>query len=265
MKRKNTKLSKLLENSFVGFIEDVDKNPTEEHIGRCKIRVYGVYGDKNSSLGKIPTEDIPWAYPYLGLSFGSDKGSGVFSTPKNGTPVRVIFDGDQYHPYYIAVEEISKKVKELAISDYEGFHSLLFDEDQDVKIYHSKKTGLLLDLKGSFFNILPDNSILINLKDSTSVIELKGNDIDITSKNSINASSNNNITFNSNKIHVNGVGTDVGANPIYASMNGEQAMILFSILATAIDAKYPLTPGSASGVVQSMKELILSKTVKVSP
>ena len=58
------------------------------------------FGDKGDSLGSIPVEDIPWAYPLHDLQFGSDTGTGRFSTPKMGAMVRVVFEGDQYHPRY---------------------------------------------------------------------------------------------------------------------------------------------------------------------
>ena len=78
-------------------------------------------------------------------------------------------------------------------------------------------------------------------------------------------SSPNTITANSARVHANGDKTDVGANPIYSAVNGEQMMILFKILSTAIDAKMNVTPGLNAAVVEAMKPLILSSTVKTSP
>jgi hypothetical protein len=132
-------------------------------------------------------------------------------------------------------------------------------------MYYAVNTGFILDLKESLFNILPDNSILIKHKDGTAVIEMKGNDIDILSDNAITVSSNNQITLNSNYAHVNGVNTDLGANPIFSNMNGEPAMELLKIMATAIDNKYPVTPGVLISAVNSMEPLILSGTVKTTP
>lgn len=263
MKRnKKSKLLELIKNAYLGVIEDIDD---PDCVGRVKCRVYGVYGDKNESLGKIPTEDLPWAYPYYDLVGSSKDGSGKFSTPKKGTVVRVIFEGDQYHPKYFSIEELDPELVKLLKNDYEGFHSILFSTDEKLKIYFAKKTGLLLNFDDSLINILPDNSILIQTKNKPSQIELKGGDIDIVTNNSVNVSSNNNVTINSNQVAVNGDTTSVGSNPIYKSVNGEQMMILLKILATGLDAKFPTTPGQFANIVQQMEQLILSATVTVSP
>lgn len=261
-KTKNSKLLELIDGSYIGIIENVD-DPNFE--GRCKIRVFGVYGDKNDVLGKIPVEDLPYAYPHYELSFGSKDGAGRFSSPKTGANVRVIFENDIYHPRYFSIEELNPELKELLKENYSNFHSLIYDTDENLKIYYTKNSGFLIDLKESTINILPDGAIVLNHKGSSSTIEMRGNDIDIVTKNSINLSSPNNITINSNLVHVNGAETDVGGNPIYSNPNGEILMVFLKAFATAHDQKYPTTPGAMSGLLQSMESMILSKTVKTSP
>jgi len=253
----------IINDSYIGEIEDAND---PDHIGRCKIRVFGVFGEKDSANNRIPTEDLPWAYPLYDLSFASKSGgSGRFSSPKKGTKVRVIFDRDKYHPKYVSIEELDEKLKSELENDYDGFHSIVFDSDNGLKIYFAKKTGLLFDFDGSKINILPDNSIVIDHKNSSSTIELKGNDIDIVTNSNVNISAPNTVTVNSKKIHENGNQVDVGANPIYSAVNGEPLIQLLQIMAASIDAKLNTSPGLNANIVNAMKNLILSSNVKVSP
>jgi len=252
----------MLQESYVGKIMDVND---PDHLGRCKVKVYGLFGDEDGAVGSIPTEDLPWAYPFNPIVFGS-KGSGAFSSPKKDQMVRVLFDGDQYHPRYYSLEDLDEDLKSAIQSEgYENFHALIFDSTAKLKMFYSKKSGILIHLDGTIWNILPDNSMLFDVKNSTATIELRGTAMTLKTTATIDITSNNTITHNSNLVHVNGVQTRLGANPIYSNMNGEQAMILFTALATALDAKLPLTPGANSGLVQTMKELILSASVKTTP
>jgi hypothetical protein len=74
---------------YTGII--VDNNDPEQE-GKCRIRVYGVYGEE------IPNEDLPWAVPDFSF-IGSTKGS--FIVPPNESIVKVYFDNeDFYSPRY---------------------------------------------------------------------------------------------------------------------------------------------------------------------
>lgn len=260
--QKNSKLLELIKDSYIGVIEQIDDPKFE---GRCKIRVFGVFGDKNDSLGSIPVDDLPYAYPIHDTYFGSESGSGKFSTPKMGAKVRVIFEDDIYHPRYVGIEELDEELKGLIEADYENFHSLLYDSDRQLKIYYAVNTGLLMELDGSFINIEPNGAIVVSHKESQSVIEMRGDIMTMTTQNAVDITTPNTITHNSNQIHVNGVQTDVGANPIYSAVNGEPMMKLILALATGLDAKYPTTPGQFTKLVQEMEQLILSATVNTTP
>lgn len=260
--QKNSELLELINDSYIGVIEEIDD---PRNIGRCKVRVFGIFGDKGDSLGSIPVNDLPWAYPIHDSIFGSTSGSGKFSTPKIGTKVRVIFDDDIYHPRYVGIEELDEELQGLIESDYENFHSLLYDSDRQLKIYYSVNTGLLLELDGSFINIEPNGAIIIAHKESQSVLEMRGDTTTLTTQNAVDVSTPNTITHNSNQIHVNGVQTDIGSNPIYSAVNGEIMMKLFLALATGLDTKYPTTPGQFANLVRQMESLILSNTVSTTP
>jgi len=262
LSKRKSKLKDIIEQSYIGHVVMIDD---PEYIGRCKIRVYGIYGKDNENIGIIPDENLPWSYPYYDLCFGSESGSGRFSTPKMNAKVRVYFDGDQYHPRYFSIETLDDELKEAIAADYENFHAILWDSIESLKMYYAKNTGWLLDFQDSIINILPDKSIIIRNANSESAIELNGGDIDMVANNSANMSANNQATINSNYVHANGVNTDLGANPIFSAVNGEPLMELLKIIATAADNKYPVTPGVVMTAVNGMEALILSATVKTTP
>jgi len=251
----------ILENSYVGIIEKID-DPNFE--GRCKIRVFGVFEDFDQNVGSIPTDDLPWAYPLEDMRFGK-AGSGSFSTPRLDSKVKVFFDGDIYTPRYYSNEELSEKLKSLIEDDYENFSSFVVDEDEKLNVYYAKKTGYIIDLDEKIINVKPDNSIVVQLKGTTAVIELKDSDIDIIANSLINLSAKNTVTASANKVWANGVETDIGGKPIFSAVNGEPLFALLQILATGLDAKFPTTPGKFVEVVNSMKSVVLSTTVKTSP
>nr|DAS62215.1 MAG TPA: baseplate wedge protein [Ackermannviridae sp.] len=253
-------LKEMMSCSHLGEIvslEGTDKDP-----GRVKIRVFGVFDSKD--LGSIPDEDLPYAYPIDSLSFGSKSGAGAYSAPKVGSIVRVVFKDDIYHPRYFSIEWLDEELRNEIKNDPQNFHSLLFDTDEKMKIFYSKKKGMMIDYNESNINIKPDGSIIITHRGGSAVIELRGDDIDIVSKNQINISSENSVTVNSQKIHDNGSEYMAGANPSYKMVNGEPLMILLKGLAQIIGTKLPIDP-SASTLVQSMEQSVLSGTCKVSP
>ena len=66
--------------SYVGIVVD---NNDPEKLGRCRIRVYSVFG------GDIPDDMLPWAIPEFNF-VGSLKGS--FIVPQIGATVKVVFE-----------------------------------------------------------------------------------------------------------------------------------------------------------------------------
>lgn len=74
------------------YVGKVVTNNDPDKLGRCQIRVYGVFENN------IQDSDLPWAMPEFSF-VGSNKGS--FIVPTVGTIVRVYFDkGDIYLPIY---------------------------------------------------------------------------------------------------------------------------------------------------------------------
>jgi hypothetical protein len=69
----------------------------------------------------------------------------------------------------------------------------------------------------------------------------------------------------SNDIWINGNFVKVGHNPVTGpAVLGDTLFLLLSAMASAIDGKFPPTPGAVTAAVNAAKEAVLSKTVKVS-
>ncbi len=93
----NDNLKNLLEsknhlNKLKWYIGRVENNNDPLKLGRCKIRVFGIFGEE------INTENLPWSNPdfnFIGGNLGS------FIVPPNESLVRIYFDSDDiYRPMY---------------------------------------------------------------------------------------------------------------------------------------------------------------------
>ena len=89
-----------LHGIYRGVVED-NEDPT--FAGRCRVRVFGVHSSSpvGSSTEGIPTANLPWADPVLGLIEGSISGYGLFAVPLQGSHVFVFFEsGNHMMPRY---------------------------------------------------------------------------------------------------------------------------------------------------------------------
>jgi hypothetical protein len=149
--------------TYVGVVED-NRDPRRE--GRCKVRVPDIYDI-------IPTEDIPWASPWKDLS-GEE-----FRVPDIGKVVTVVFDsGNVYHPEYIWSEHynvnLDKKLKDIPEEDYVSMRALMFNHS--TQIYRNDSEGLKMDHELTNINLDRHGNILLNLRDSESVVKLGSED-----------------------------------------------------------------------------------------
>lgn len=255
----NRREEDLIDKQFLGVIEDAN-DPRKE--GRAKIRVVSIHDD-------IAVEDLPWAYPkQKNAFFGKDGRGGSLSVPKKGAIVAVRFDnGNPYSPEYYSLHEIAEDVREELgkTGEYLGSHAVLFDGDEELKIWFTISKGLTLQLKGSRVNIGRDKAITIEHSDSQSIIELRGNNISIHANSTVDITSGSKIEAASNNIWINGNFVKVGHNPVVGpAVLGDRLFLLLTAMANAIDAKLPPTPGAISSVVETSKAAVLSQTVKVS-
>ena len=151
---------------FLGVVMD-NNDPLKK--GRCKIKVFGVFDD-------LDTQDIPWAFQTYDISFGDKGGGGRFSTPQVGSVVNVLFNnGDYYSPEYRGLQEIGDGLQTELNDSYIGSHSLIYDGMEQVKIFYTKKKGLILETKGSIINITNDNKINIDSKGEINLSNAKAN------------------------------------------------------------------------------------------
>jgi hypothetical protein len=252
----------LIDKQFLGIVEDANDPDLE---GRCKVRIFGIHEEA------VSVEDLPWAYPkQKPLYFGQDGKSAAISIPKEGSVVAIKFDnGNIYAPEYYAIQELADDIKEELQKEgvYHGSHFLLFDGDEELKIWFTKDKGISMQLKGSRVNIGQDKMITIEHDQTQSMIQLKGSEINITADSKIIATSTTQIELNSNNIHVNGNSVILGPNKSKAqpAVLGTSLSAALSTLAGAIDTKWPPTPGATVASIKTIEQSFLSKTTKVTP
>ncbi len=106
MPRLDLSLFKPKTNSFHGIYRGViEDNNDPEMLGRCKIRVWGLHTEIKDvdELEGIPTKNLPWSEPCLGLLEGSVSGNGMFTVPLKGSHVFLFFEGGNWQsPRYFA-------------------------------------------------------------------------------------------------------------------------------------------------------------------
>lgn len=254
----NRREEDLIDKQFLGVIEDAN-DPRKE--GRAKIRVVSIHDD-------IPVEDLPWAYPkQKGAFFGKDGRGGSLSVPKKGSIVAVRFDnGNPYSPEYYSLHEIAEDVREeLGKSgEYLGSHVVLFDGDEELKIWFTISKGITMQLKGSRVNIGRDKGITIEHADTQSIIELKGSNICIHANSTIDMTSGSKIEAASNQVWINGNFVQVGHGPLFGpAVLGDRLFALLKLLAATIDTKLPQAGTPAVTLVNSAEAACLSKNVTV--
>ena len=241
--------------------------------GRCRVRVIGKFDgrskqDDSNSPFSIPDEQLPWAFPAGSNVFGggSKKGAGSLSVPKVGSKVKIKFSGGNiYAPEYIAVQDVNEALVAEIKDSYQNAHVLLFDEDEKLKVVYTPGKGMEIFLKESHILINPDSSITIEHAETKSIIELLGPRINITANSSVNISANSKIQADSTECILNGSSsTKLGPAPTYSAVLSEPLWAFLKIMASAIDAKLPSTPGVITTQAAAFEQLSTSTNVKVS-
>lgn len=86
-------------HTFGGIYRGVIENNNDpEMLGRCQIRVWGLHDELKEADAQegIPTENLSWAEPALGLIEGSMSGHGLFSVPLQGSHVFCFFESGNW-------------------------------------------------------------------------------------------------------------------------------------------------------------------------
>lgn len=95
-------LQQTVDGIYRGVVED-NEDPLK--CGRCRVRVFGIHTEqiKKDLYEGIPTNELPWSEPALGISEGSVSGFGLWSVPLQGSHVFVFFEGGHImQPRYFA-------------------------------------------------------------------------------------------------------------------------------------------------------------------
>ena len=152
----NEKLNDKHEKIYVGKVVD---NNDPKKLSRCKIRVYGIFGEE------IPDEDLPWS-----IAENSFVGSNINSViiPTINTLVRVYFDnGDIYTPIYTTKVFDKKNISDEADEDYPD--TMLFFETDDgeyFKINRKTHTTTYRTASGVLMSIDKDGNLEVYTESS---------------------------------------------------------------------------------------------------
>ena len=198
---------------WVGLVVDATD---PELMGRCRVRVYGIFDT-------LPDEHLPWSFPASNNTFAGGEGGYAFiSVPKVGSLVKIKFaNGDRYSPQYLGLININPDVQAEIGDTYEGSHVLLYDVDEDMKIFYTPGKGLRIALKQSNLTINPDKSITIEHADSKSIIELNGENINVTSQTEVKVTSQKVIIDHTDTI-------ELGAGAVERLVLGDTFLTLFN-------------------------------------
>lgn len=244
-------------SEWLGEVVDI-QDPNKQ--GRCRVKVFGKMDD-------LANDEIPWAFPAGSNIFsGGKQGAGSLSIPKIGAKVKIRFSGGNlYAPEYYAVQDVNESLMSEISSSYENAHVFFFDEDEQIKCVYTKENGLKIFHKDSHITINPDSSITIEHKDTKSIVELVGPNINITANSQVKVTANSKVTIEATETHTNGSSTTkLGPAPVMSAVAAEPLWAFLNILAAAVDAKLPSSPGVLTTQAASFQQLSTSKNVKIS-
>ncbi len=241
------------------YIGTVIENMDPDRAGRCKVKVA-------EFMEGLDENFIPWATPGMGGTFAGD-GLGSLSIPKKGTTVRVKFkNGDLKAPEYFGVQKVDKNLSHEIESDYPGSQVLCFDHENDMCVRYQPNHGIIIYLGGSVMQINPDGMISIVHAGNTSLIQLEGKDISITSTGEVNVSSTTNVNIESKVVNIKGtekttIKGDAIANDAEFAVNGTALIEYLKFLAKTVDKKYVITPGLCEAELERVKNSIINSKI----
>jgi len=158
----NQQVSKRSLKMFTGKVED---NIDPDKLGRCRIRVYGVFE------GDILTSELPWAKPDFSFT-GSPMGN--FIVPPIDTLVRVYFDNnDIYNPVYTTKVINVDNMPSDKDTDYPDT-MIFFETEQGESFLVNRKTleSTYNHASGTIIKIDKNGKILIDNSAATGSFEI---------------------------------------------------------------------------------------------
>jgi hypothetical protein len=151
----------------------VETNNDPEKLGRCQIRVFGIYKDS------IQTIDLPFSTPDFNF-IGSNLGS--FVVPPVGAIVRVYFENDDmYRPFYTTKVTDTNNLSDERLEDYPD-SVILFETDMGEMFKLNRRTAetLYRHPSGMFIRIDQKGNVFIESN------ETENGDLNLTFKGDIN-------------------------------------------------------------------------------
>jgi len=142
-----------LNGIYRGVIED---NVDPDKMGRCKIRIFGIHTPKKTKTltEGIPTDELPWADPVMGLFEGSVSGFGAWTVPLQGSHVYIFFEsGNILEPKYFATVPGKPTDQNHGFTSKEGFS----DPDEEYPVTTISKPHKPNALNESDFHRLARN------------------------------------------------------------------------------------------------------------
>jgi len=153
--------------TFNALVVDNDESSitkSDERLGRCKVRIFGIHGDDKTG---VQDEHLPWALPDFGF-IGGSKGSFIVPPDKMHDNVETIVsvyfeDGDRYLPRYTRKVVDSKNMPTDLEEDYPN-NMIFYETDNGDKfmINRKKKTTTLKHSSGTTITIEANGKLMID-------------------------------------------------------------------------------------------------------
>jgi hypothetical protein len=140
----------IISRQHIGEIVDISD---PKFLGRVKIDIKGIFSSIDGEQ-KIDFKKAGWFYPE------TPNQDSIF-TPKVGNMVICWFDKDIYSGRYRSYEGISKELSDKMKEDYEGYKSIVFDPEEKLEIFYSRKDGVNIKYGDSIINITKDGKSIV--------------------------------------------------------------------------------------------------------
>ena len=134
----------------------VESNIDELKMGRVQVRIFGLHTSSKTTtdIDGIPTADLPWAEPVLGLVEGSVSGFGLWSVPLQGSHVMIFFENENYTQprYFATVPGIPDTAPDTSegFNDPDGIYPRSDRLESDVhRLARGESTGTVIEYKNS--------------------------------------------------------------------------------------------------------------------
>jgi hypothetical protein len=159
-----------LKRFYKGEIVSIDD---PKKLWRIKVDIKGLFSTPNGEQS-IDISELPYIYP---MNNGFNNGE----TPKVGQSVLVEFDGDIRRGRYRSWEEMSEEFLILLQDDYEGYKSIVFDDEEKLNIRYTRSKGVEVILDKSFIQIERNGTIRGSFNEGQRKIELNDKGVSIVS------------------------------------------------------------------------------------